>query len=202
MIDTTLAAVQDHSIPPTTVTALYDVHDHAEGAVRDLEAVGISTGDISVISSHAPENPERINTATGAEAGAGVGALLGGGAGLLAGLGMLAIPGVGPVVAAGWLVATMAGAAAGAGAGAAAGGIVGSMTQSGVAEEHAHVYAEGLRRGGVLISVRAQPEKCVLVRSVLDRHGPVDPDIRGAAYRKSGWVAFDAQATPYARADR
>jgi hypothetical protein len=200
MIDPTLAAVQDHSIPPTTLTALYDVFSHADGAVRDLEAVGISTNDISVIANHAHGHHARTNAETGAEAGAGVGAVVGGSAGLFAGLGMLAIPGVGPVVAAGWLVATVAGAMAGAGAGAATGGIIGSMTQAGVPEAHAHVYAEAVRRGGALISVRTQPEKIELVRSVLDRHDPVDPDTRGATYREAGWTSFDATATDATRA--
>lgn len=136
MIDPTLAAVQDHSIPPTTLTALYDVFSHADGAVRDLEAVGISTNDIGVIGNHGHA------TSTNAETDA----------------------------------------------------IIESMTQAGVTEAHAHVYAEGVRRGGALISVRTQPEKVALVRSVLDRHEPVDPDIRGAVYREAGWTADDAPA--------
>jgi hypothetical protein len=55
----------------------------------------------------------------------------------------MAIPGVGPVVAAGWLVATLTGVAAGG----AAGGVIGALTQSGVSKEDAEIYAEGLRRG-------------------------------------------------------
>jgi len=51
------------------------------------------------------------------------------------------------VVAAGWLVATAAGAVVGAAAGGAAGGIVGALTNSGVPERQANVYAEGVRRG-------------------------------------------------------
>src|SRR6185437_13482826 len=105
---------------------------------------------------------ERTDTeskaASGAGTGATTGAVLGGGAGLLAGLGMLAIPGVGPVVAAGWLVATLAGAGAGAAVGAAAGGLVGSLTAAGVPEREAHVYAEGVRRGSSLVTVRAGPD--------------------------------------------
>jgi len=200
-MDTTLSALKDHSIVPTTLAALYDVYGHAEGAVRDLEAAGISANDISVVANNVHEHHETSNAGTGAGAGAGVGVIVGGGAGLLAGLGMLAIPGVGPVVAAGWLIATAAGAAVGAGAGAATGGIIGSMTHSGVPEAHARVYAEGVRRGGSLVSVRTLPEKAVLVRSILDRHHPVDPDTRGAAYRKSGWTAFDETAKPYTRAE-
>ena len=77
---------------------------------------------------------------------------MGGTAGLPAGLGLLAIPGLGPVVAAGWLAATAVGAAAGA----ATGGIVGALTEAGVSEEEAHSYAEGVRRGGTLVSARVQ----------------------------------------------
>ena len=62
----------------------------------------------------------------------------------------MAIPGVGPVVAAGWLVSTLAGAAAGA----ATGGVLGALTQAGISDDDAQVYAEGLRRGGAVVSAR------------------------------------------------
>jgi hypothetical protein len=61
-----------------------------------------------------------------------------------------AIPGLGPVVAAGWLTATAVGAAAGA----ATGGIVGALTEAGVSKDDASLYAEGVRRGGTLVSAR------------------------------------------------
>ena len=57
---------------------------------------------------------------------------------------MIAIPGIGPVVAAGWLVATLTGAAA---AGA-TGGILGALSQAGVGKDEADIYAEGLRAEG------------------------------------------------------
>ena len=63
----------------------------------------------------------------------------------------MAIPGVGPVVAAGWLVSTLAGAAAGG----VAGSVVGALTQAGVSEDDADIYAEGLRRGRAVVSARA-----------------------------------------------
>ncbi len=56
----------------------------------------------------------------------------------------MAIPGLGPVVAAGWLVST---AALGV-VGGMTGGIIGALTRSGVDEDDAHAYAEGVRRGG------------------------------------------------------
>ena len=99
--------------------------------------------------------------AEGAAAGAGIGATVGGAAGLLAGLGLLAIPGLGPVVAAGWLVSTAAVAAAGG----ATGGIIGALSQSGIGEDDAHVYAEGVRRGGTLVTARIPDARSGAVRN-------------------------------------
>ena len=127
---------------------------------------------------------------TGAGAGATVGTILGGGAGLLAGLGLLAIPGVGPIVAAGWLVATITGA----GVGAAGGGILGSLVGAGVPEEHAHVYAEGVRRGGTLVTVRADESQADRIDAILDGRAPVDPALRHADYQQAGWTGFDTSA--------
>ena len=109
--------------------------------------------------------------------------MLGGGAGLLAGLGMLAIPGVGPVVAAGWLIAT----AVGAGIGAAGGGLLGSLVGAGVSETDAHVYAEGVRRGGTLVTVRADEGQRANVEAILARYSGVDAATRGTEYRAGGW---------------
>jgi uncharacterized protein (TIGR02271 family) len=112
-----------------------------------------------------------------------VGTLAGGGAGLLAGLGMLAIPGLGPVVAAGWLVSTLVGA----GAGAAVGGLAGSLIGAGVEENDAHAYAEGVRRGGALVTVRASEDQVDRVVDILDDDGTVDLDEREQSWRSEGW---------------
>ena len=130
-------------------------------------------------------------TATGAGTGASIGTIIGGGAGLLAGIGALAIPGVGPVIAAGWLVATLTGA----GAGAAAGGLLGSLAGAGVSDDHAHVYAEGVRRGSTLVTVRADDARASEAESIMARYTPVDVTQRGADYRSTGsWQKFDETA--------
>lgn len=121
----------------------------------------------------------------------GVGAVVGGAGGLLAGLGMLAIPGVGPVVAAGWLVSTLAGAATGAVAGGAAGGIIGSLTDAGVDEDDAHVYAEGIRRGSTLVSARVEDDQAIIAQAIINDSAPVDVSARRARYREEGWERFD-----------
>ena len=143
-----------------TVTGLFDSYDAATQAVRDLEAAGIPHRDLSIVSNNAenrwssPTGRTTEKPGSGAATGASMGAALGGGAGLLAGLGLLAIPGLGPVVAAGWLAATAVGAVAGG----AAGGFVGSLTNAGVSPEHAEIYAEGVRRGGSIVTARVDDD--------------------------------------------
>ena len=173
-----------------TVTALFDTYELAADAVRKLEAQGVSHSDISIVSNDAGHSQYYDSTGTGdadhvsgTGTGASLGTLLGGGAGLLAGLGMLAIPGLGPVVAAGWLASTLVGA----GVGAAAGGLVGSLTDAGVSHEDAHVYAEGVRRGGTLVTVRADDSMVDRVTNVLDADGTVDLDERESNWRAEGW---------------
>jgi hypothetical protein len=182
-----------------TITKLYDTYDDAAQTVRDLEAAKIPHDSISMMANnadnrYAPVDSKKTEAGSGAGTGASIGTVLGGGAGLLAGLGVLAIPGVGPVVAAGWLVSTLVGAAAGAGIGAASGGIIGAMTEAGVSKEHAHVYAEGVRRGGTLVTARADENQAAVVEGIMRQHHPVDPDARGLAYRRSGWKEFDVKA--------
>jgi hypothetical protein len=186
------------------ISGLFDNYNDAQRAVRELEATGIPEQDISIIANNsdnyhtaAIEDRKSSGAATGAEVGATFGTVVGGGAGLLAGLGMLAIPGIGPVVAAGWLAATAVGAIAGAAVGSATGGIIGSLTAAGVSEEHAHVYAEGIRRGGTLVTARVNDSRAGAVEDIMIRYRAVDPDTRGTALRASGWKAFDERGPAY-----
>jgi hypothetical protein len=169
-----------------TITHLYDSYADAAQVVDDLEAAGIPRDDISLVG-------RQDETETRAGPGAGGGAVLGGGVGLLAGIGSLAIPGVGPVVAAGWLVATLAGAVVGGGAG----GIVGSLVHTGVSDEEAQVYAEGVRRGGSLVTVRTDEIRAVEAERIMTGRGYVDWRVRNQEYRDNGWVGFDEAAPPY-----
>ena len=128
----------------------------------------------------------------GAGVGAGIGAVAGGVAGVLAGLGLLTIPGLGPVVAAGWL-ASMAAVAL---AGGAAGGIIGALTQSGVSEDEAHTYAEGVRRGGTLVTARVSETDRARAEAILNRSA-VRIRERGEDYRRTGWTRYDPAAAAY-----
>jgi hypothetical protein len=202
----------------TTISRLYDNYSDAERAVNRLEAAGVSHSDISIVSNNSENwyrpggKIDRDGTRTsgkidrdrdgvddraeGAGAGAGIGAGLGGAAGLLAGLGLLAIPGLGPVVAAGWLASTAVGAAAGA----ATGGIIGALTEAGVSKEDASRYAEGIRRGGTLVSARVPDQDRSRLDAVLNESS-VNIQERSTAWQKSGWKSFDAASPPLAPDD-
>lgn len=185
-----------------TVTGLFDDYDEASNAVSELENAGVPSGDISIVGSNADSrHGEDSNAAEGAGTGAGIGAVVGGAGGLLTGLGLMAIPGVGPVVAAGWLAATAVGAAGGAVAGGAAGGLIGAMTRSGVSEDDANLYAEGVRRGGTVVTARVDDDLASVAEDILKRSNYVDLPERRAAYRDQGWTRFDETARPYAAED-
>lgn len=170
-----------------TITAIFDKYSDASAAVRTLETAGISHDHISIVSNdsaHMQYHGSYDHTGTGTGTGVSLGSLLGGSAGLLAGLGLLAIPGLGPVVAAGWLASTLLGA----GVGAATGGVVGALTDAGINETDAHAYAEGVRRGGTLVTVRADDVTSKKVADILGAHGTVNMDDREANWRKEGWT--------------
>ncbi|MBW6425179.1 hypothetical protein KX729_27455 [Rhizobium sp. XQZ8] len=180
-----------------TVTGLFDDYADASAAVSELETAGVRSNDISIVSNNADRRHGDSNAAEGAGTGAGIGAVVGGAGGLLTGLGLMAIPGVGPVVAAGWLAATAAGAAAGAVAGGAAGGIIGALTDSGIPERDAHFYAEGVRRGGTLVTAKVDDAIAPEAEAILKRSNWVDPTERRTAYEKQGWTRFNDTLDPY-----
>jgi len=187
------------------VVGLFDNMADAHGAVQELTNAGFTSDNISIVANNASGETTNYDSsgseaAEGAGAGAVGGAVLGGLGGLLVGLGALAIPGVGPVIAAGTLATALGTTAVGAGLGAAAGGLVGALVGAGIPEDDANLYAEGIRRGGALVTVQASTDaEADRAADILDRYNVVDIDERGASYRSSGWNRFDDSDTTYAR---
>ncbi len=185
----------------STISRLYDNYSDAQAAVTKLEAAGVPHSDISIVANNSDgwfdgkkdrDGDGVDDRAEAAGTGAGVGAGIGGAAGLLAGLGLLAIPGLGPVVAAGWLAATAVGAAAGA----ATGGLVGALTEAGVSDDEAPLYAEGVRRGGSLVTAKVADGDKSRLEAVLDASS-VNLRDRSAAWQKTGWTGYDPASQPY-----
>ncbi|MBB3018793.1 putative membrane protein [Microvirga lupini] len=161
------------------ISAFFDTYEEAARAVQRLEAAHMPDFEISLVSNnfndaythHASQSFEPDGSShlfAGATAAAGT--VAGVGAGLLAGLGTVAIPGFGPVVAAGWIVSTLVGA----GTGAAVGGLAGALADAGLSNEEAQAYADGVRRGGALVTVKVDETRMDKVVRILDDEGEVE----------------------------
>jgi hypothetical protein len=157
------------------VRALFDSTAKADEGLKVLRANGVPSGDVSVILSedtHRTLDDFETTSVSKAAEGAGVGGALGGVAGATIGAivaigSNLVVPGLGVVIA-----GPIAAALAGAGAGGLAGSMVGALVGAGVPEEHAVIYEAGVRKGGVVMVVRA--------------HTPTDASTFEAALRANG----------------
>src|SRR6201990_3260172 len=138
----------------TAVCGIYASGEHAERAVDTLIAAGFASTDISVLLpdtrstkefAHVKETKAPEGTTTGVTAGGVIGGTLG----VLAGGGALAIPGLGPFIAAGPIMAGLAGL----GVGGAVGGLVGALIGMGIPEYEAKRYEGRVKGGGTLLSV-------------------------------------------------
>ncbi len=138
----------------TAVFGIYRTPVEAERGVDTLIAAGFPSADISVL---LPDNrgtkefahQKETKAPEGTTAGVTAGGIVGGALGVRAGMGALAIPGIGPLLAAGPIVAGLAGL----GVGGAVGGLVGALVGMGIPEYEAKLYEGRVRSGGVLLAV-------------------------------------------------
>lgn len=138
----------------TAAFGIYKSSTQAEHAVDRIAAAGFSYNDISVLlpdSKNSKEFAHEKNTKApeGTTTGVATGGVVGGTLGLLAGIGALAIPGLGPFIAAGPIMASLAGL----GVGGAVGGLIGALVGMGIPEYEAKRYEGRVKDGGVLLSV-------------------------------------------------
>jgi hypothetical protein len=167
----------------TAVFGLYRNRAGVERAVDTLKQDGFRNTDISVLF---PENvgtkdfahEKQTKAPEGTATGATSGAVIGGALGWLAGIGALAIPGVGPFIAAGPIMAALAGA----GAGGIVGGIAGALIGMGIPEYEAKRYEGRIKEGGILLSVHCDSSDWVTkAKQVLERTGAEDIGSAGEA---------------------
>jgi hypothetical protein len=138
----------------TAVFGIYKTSAQAERAVDRIFAAGFLHNDISVLlpdkqSSREFAHEKNTKAPEGTTTGVTAGGVVGGTLGLLAGIGALAIPGLGPFIAAGPIVASLAGL----GVGGAVGGLIGALVGMGIPEYEAKRYEGRVKDGGVLLSV-------------------------------------------------
>ncbi len=168
----------------TSAYGIYRNRVELERGVDELRLADFRNEDISVLF---PDNEgskefaheKHTKAPEGATTGATTGALVGGGLGWLVGIGALAIPGVGPFIAAGPIVAALAGA----GAGGAVGGLTGALIGAGIPEYEAKRYEGRIKEGGILLSVHCDSSEWTKkAKEILERTGAQDVASSGEAH--------------------
>lgn len=175
----------------TAAFGIYQTYADAEYAVDALRAEGFRNTDVSVLF---PENKgtkdfaveKNTKAPEGTAAGASTGVVVGGVLGWLAGIGALAIPGIGPLIAAGPIVAALAGV----GVGGAVGGITGALIGMGIPEYEAKRYEGRVKDGGILLSVHCDDRDWTLkAKQILQRTGA--QDVASTAEASADWQKTD-----------
>ena len=137
-----------------SVFCIYASPAHAESAVDRLLEAGFTNSAISVLlpddsTTRDFAHKKETKAPEGATTGVATGGIIGGTLGVLTGIGALAIPGLGPFIAAGPIMAGLAGL----GVGGAVGGLIGALVGMGIPEYEAKRYEGRVKNGGVLLSV-------------------------------------------------
>jgi len=167
----------------TAVFGIYPDRTSAERAVDILRTDGFRSTDISVLF---PENQgtkdfaheKNTKAPEGTATGATSGAVIGGTLGWLVGIGALAIPGLGPFIAAGPIMAALAGA----GAGGVVGGLAGALVGMGIPEYEAKRYEGRIKEGGILLSLHSDNSDWTKkAKEILERTGARDVSSTGEA---------------------
>jgi tetrahydromethanopterin S-methyltransferase subunit C len=172
----------------TAVFGIYKTVAQAERAVDTLVAAGFPSSAISVLTPDTRSTREFAHhkdtkAPEGTTVGVTTGGVIGGTLGVLAGVGALAIPGVGPFIAAGPIMAGLAGL----GIGGAVGGLVGALVGMGIPEYEAKRYEGQVKDGGTLLSVHCDTSDQVSrAKDVLKSSGATDIASTGESAAATG----------------
>lgn len=162
------------------VVGVYETEREAASAINRLLRMGYKHNEISVLA----RNPDRfdyledetnvdVKSPKDAARGAATGGVIGGIGGFLLGLGTLTIPGIGPLLALGPVAAGLAGIAAGS--------VVGALVGMGVEKSEAIGFENALKRGDLLVLVKADTERYQQVNDIFlypedEYYDRYDPD--------------------------
>jgi hypothetical protein len=167
----------------TSAFGIYQTRAEVEFAVAELRKEGFRNTDISVLFSFNEGTKDfavekHTKVPEGAATGATSGAVIGGTLGWLAGMGALAIPGIGPLLAAGPIMAALAGV----GVGGAIGGIAGALVGMGIPEFEAKRYEGRVKEGGILLSAHCDDANWTTkAKEILHRTSAQDVSSSGEA---------------------
>src|ERR1019366_5944975 len=157
-----------------SVAAIYDTHEQAEHAVKELQKAGVDMKSLSIVGRNTHTDEHVIGYYTAGDRmkyWGGVGAFWGGFWGLLFGSGLFFIPGLGPILAAGpivaWIVAGLEGAVIVGGVSAIGAGLV----SIGIPKDSVIKYEAALMTDKFLLIVHGSPDAVYGARFILDGSG-------------------------------
>src|SRR4051794_16544646 len=147
------------------VTGMFNDRDSAENAYSALESRGYTKDDVNILmsdetrkkhfSKEGPHTELGNKAMEGAGKGSAIGGTLGAIAGAVAAIGTsVLIPGLGLIVA-----GPLAAGLAGAGAGGLTGGLIGALIGSGIPEDRAKKYEEGIKNGRIVMGVHPRNDE-------------------------------------------
>jgi hypothetical protein len=166
------------------IAGFFRTPQDGEAAQQALLSAGFTREEVSFLTgdTRGHETPAIGPIAsTGSESEAVPDAWVGGVAGLAIGMVAAAIPGIGPLLA----IGPLAGAIGGMTLGAAAGGLIGLLRDQGISQEEAEFYAEGVKRGGSLVTVQdVTDDRADKARDILKEHGAIDTETLAEEQRR------------------
>lgn len=180
------------------VIGLFGHLPNADRAIQQLNARGLSDTEISVLTRQEALYDELSGAYRPVIAPAlkKRGRALANLGGLLIESSAVSLPGIGPVLSTGTLTATIDTSLTGARWGAAGGGLMGILRGMGVSRDEAEVYAEGVKRGGILVVVRADRGQVSETQETMRAEGSLDAQVCAREWRQSGWQYFDEKTMP------
>jgi uncharacterized membrane protein len=158
-------------ITTNSVVAIYDTHEQAERAVKELQEAGVNMKSLSIAAkdTHTDEHVVGYyNVGDRMKYWGKVGAFWGGFWGLLFGSALFAIPGIGPILVAGplvaWIIAGLEGAAVVGGVSAVGAGLV----SIGIPKDSVLKYEVALKTDKYLLVVHGTPDEVAKAKDIID----------------------------------
>lgn len=155
---------QPGNVQAKAVVGIFKDLSSAEQAVAQLRGSGFSTEEINIVS----KDPAAKNYSGNDSImdGTMTGGAIGGVGGLLLSAGALTIPGLGPIIAAGPLAATIAGAIGG--------GITGGLIDWGIPSAKSEEYNEEVSSGNTLAVIKTPENKVSQAVQILTSYGAMN----------------------------
>jgi uncharacterized membrane protein len=158
-------------INTNSVVAIYDTHDQAEHAIKELQEAGVDMKSLSIAARNTHTDEHVVgyyNAGDRMKYWGKVGAFWGGFWGLLFGSAAFAIPGLGPILVAGplvgWIIAGLEGAAVVGGVSAVGAGLV----SIGIPKDSVVKYEVALKTDKFVLVVHGTPDDVAKAKEIIE----------------------------------